>query len=138
MNKPVNELAPCGVYCGACPSFNKSCFGCSSNDNEQARRKSRIGCKVRECCYNNKNFYYCAECDQFPCSKIDKKLIRSHPEDPRYKYRHELSEMAKQFRILKFEDFLQFQKDRWKCPSCGGVVHFYHYRCGQCGQTVDV
>ena len=136
MDKAIKELAPCGVYCGACPSFNKSCFGCSSNHNERGRRKSRIGCKIRECCYL-KNLF-CAECDQFHCSIITKKLINSHPEDPRYKYRHELPEIAKQFNILKMEDFLQFQKDRWRCPSCAGIVLFYHYKCGQCGKAVDV
>ena len=137
MNKIVDELAPCGVYCGACPSFQKSCFGCSS-DNEKASRKSRTACRIRVCCYSKENHAYCFECEQFPCSKIKKKLINSHPEDSRYKYRHELPEMAEQFKKLKFDDFLQFQNDRWKCPSCGGIVHFYRYKCGQCGMTVSV
>ena len=137
MKKVVNEIAPCGVYCGACPSFQKSCFGCST-DNEQGRRKSRIACKIRVCCYLKKEHSCCFECEEFPCSTIRKKLINSHPEDPKYKYRHELTEIAEQFKKLEFENFLQFQKNRWTCPSCGGVVFFYHYKCGQCGKTVNV
>ena len=138
MSTLIRELAPCGVFCGACPSFNKSCFGCSSENSEQARRKSRESCKIRMCCYNTKKLSYCAECDQFPCSIINKKLIFSHPDDLRYRYRHELINIAKQFRKLNIDDYLHYQKERWKCPLCGGIVYFYHYICGQCGENVNV
>jgi len=32
-----NALAVCGVYCGACPSFNKTCLGCSCENKDQER-----------------------------------------------------------------------------------------------------
>ncbi len=24
------------------------------------------------------------------------------------------------------------------CPSCGGIVNFYHYKCSKCGKEVTV
>ena len=54
----LNELAPCGVFCGACPSFNKSCFGCSSNTNKNKRTKSKIHCPIRICIYTIKKQCY--------------------------------------------------------------------------------
>ena len=138
MSTIMKELAPCGVFCGACPSFNKSCFGCSTKNMNQARRKSREGCKIRVCCYNIEKISFCAECDKFPCSVINKKLIFSHPDDPRYKYRHELLNNSIEFKNRDIKDYLQYQKERWKCPYCGGIVHFYHYKCSQCGKNVNV
>lgn len=138
MKKLISELAPCGVFCGSCPSFNKSCFGCSSENVKQAKRKSCEGCKIRVCCYTKKQISYCAECDQFPCSIIKNKLINSHPDDPRYKYRHEIEDIAIIFKEMNIDDYLRYQNERWKCPGCGAVVHFYHYKCGQCGKKVDV
>lgn len=137
MNKSVNELAPCGVYCGACPSFEKSCFGCSS-ETKQNTRTSRMGCKIRICCHTIKKVNYCAKCDQFPCAKVNQKLIKSHPKDPRFKYRHELPQMHEEFKKMGITKFLQHQKKRWTCPDCGGSVRFYHYKCSQCDRAVKV
>jgi hypothetical protein len=138
MNKLPNELAPCGVYCGACPSFNKTCFGCSSEINEKTRSKSRIGCKIRSCCYEIEKYNFCAECNQFPCTKITQKLLNSHPGDPKFKYRHEIPHVFIKLNEIGINDFLKYQKKRWSCPSCGGIVHFYHYSCSQCGKEVNV
>jgi phosphatidylglycerophosphate synthase len=27
----------------------------------------------------------------------------------------------------------KYQKTRWKCPNCSGIIEFYHYRCSNCG-----
>ena len=142
MTDSLKSIAPCGVYCGACPSFNKTCFGCSSQNKKQKRTKSKFGCTVRVCCYSIKKLNYCFECNLFPCNKVNKKLIKSHPGNPRYTYRHELPELAKKFKKMKIEDYIQYQQKKWTCPSCGGIVQFYHYKCGQCsygiGLMVDV
>ena len=94
-----NELAPCGVYCGACPSFNKTCLGCASEDKTQDRC-SKWGCKIRNCCYNLKRLDYCVNCEQFPCKIFDKKLRSTHQDDPRFTYRYELPELLNKFKTL--------------------------------------
>ena len=66
MKTLANELAPCSVFCGACPSFNKTCFGCPSESKKQ-KRISKWGCKIRKCCYEEKNIkYYVKDCKFLP------------------------------------------------------------------------
>ena len=52
--------APCGVYCGACPSLHKgTCYSCSSDDRSQ-KRTSKWNCKIRRCCVDEHKFEgYC-------------------------------------------------------------------------------
>jgi hypothetical protein len=132
-----NELAPCGVFCGAYPSFNKTCLGCPSENTTQ-KRTSKWGCKIRTCCYEEKQINCCGHCSQFPCDTINKKLINSHAGETAFKYRHEISENITKFRELGVKEYLQYQKERWSCPSCGGTVTFYHYKCSQYGKEVIV
>lgn len=126
------ELAPCGVYCGACPSFGKSCYGCSSE--KRQKRNSKWTCKLRTCCYTVKNRNYCFQCDQYPCEAFSKKLLESHKGNPRFKYRHEVTENFKKFTEFGIERFLEHQNEKWVCPSCKGRIHWYYYKCSQCSK----
>lgn len=130
-SKRYNKLAPCGVYCGACPSFNKSCKGCSSEDTHQ-NRKSKWGCKIRNCCYYEKKLDYCAYCDQFPCQIFDNKLRSTHQNDPRFTYRYEIPKLVTRLKSMSVEAYLEFQKQRWTCDVCGGTIQFYVYKCKSC------
>lgn len=137
MKQIPNELAPCGVFCGACPSFNKTCLGCASESKEQ-KRTSKWGCKIRYCCYNIEEKDFCIDCSKFPCSVINKKLLHSHPGEIKFKYRHEIPEIFKKLKELGVDDYLEFHKQRWSCPSCGSRVNFYHYKCSKCGKEVFI
>jgi hypothetical protein len=134
MNKLPTEIAPCGIYCGACPSFKKSCLGCSSSKVNQ-RRKSKWACKVRSCCYDQMQSI-CADCDQFPCPAHRKKLLDSHPGDARFAYRHEIPENHRLMKELGLAAYLEFQARRWECPHCEGRVRFYAYTCDECCRPV--
>ena len=129
----INELAPCGVYCAACPSFHKSCNGCASQKQNQ-QRQSKFYCKIRLCCYEEKQLNFCSDCDQFPCQKIQQKLVKSHPGDLRFTYRHEILTLAAKLKSMTLNEQLEFRKKRWRCNSCGGTIHFYHYKCDRCGK----
>lgn len=133
-DRRTGELSPCGIYCGACPSYRKTCYGCAS-DKKQVR-KSKWNCKIRLCCYDLKELDYCFDCRQFPCRIITKKLIDSHAGDSRFRYRHELPESYSRYKELKLDKFLLFQKEKWKCPDCGGTVRFYIYSCDKCGKKI--
>lgn len=137
MKQVINELAPCGVFCGACPSFNKTCLGCASESKEQTRT-SKWSCKIRDCCYNIEEKSFCIDCSQFPCKKNRKKLYDTHPGDAKFRYRHEIPEIFGKMKEMGIEDYLKYQKRRWSCPYCGGIVHFYHYKCSKCGKGVNV
>lgn len=129
------EVAPCGVYCGACPSFGKTCFGCSSEKSQT--RKSKLSCKLRKCCHSEKSLSCCFECDEFPCKEHRRKLINSHSGDPRFDYRHELVESCTEFVEMGLERYLQHQNEKWRCSKCDGRVHWYHYKCSSCGTSYE-
>lgn len=135
--KRIPEQAPCGIWCGSCPSFGKTCNGCAPDDPQQDR-KSKWRCRLRVCCYEKQQLDYCMDCEQFPCPDHDKKLIRSHPEDPRFRYRHEIPDNFRKLRELGTERYIQYQRKRFTCPECGGPVYWYHYTCGRCKNEVPV
>ena len=130
-------LAPCGVYCGACPAFQATCLGCVSDSRDQAR-SSKWSCKVRDCCLTVKKESFCGLCSDFPCELIKKKLLASHPGESRFRYRHEIPRNFEKMKELGLEDYLEFQKKRWTCPFCEGTVRFYRYTCDLCGKKVYV
>ena len=133
-NSRNRELAPCGVFCGACPSFGHTCLGCPAEDHNQ-KRISKWSCKIRRCCYETKQLNYCIQCAQFPCQIIQKKLLQTHGEDPRFVYRHEITRIFPKLLELGEKQYHQYQISRWTCPGCGGRVVFYEYRCPNCGAT---
>jgi hypothetical protein len=137
MKNIPSELAPCGIFCGACPSYNKTCLGCASQSQKQ-QRKSKWNCGIRICCYEEKELSFCGFCVQFPCGEVNKKLINSHPGKTRFKYRHEIPENMTKLLELGLVDYLDYQKQRWSCPSCGGQVVFHKYVCVECGKEVVV
>ena len=137
MGRIPEPMGPCGVYCGACPAFDKTCKGCGSDDRQQ-KRTSKFSCKLRRCCFEVKDVDHCFQCDEYPCAKLLDKLPRSHPGDPRFRYRLEVLDNSERIKQVGVERWLEEQDTRWSCPKCGGRVHFYHYRCSQCGHGVSV
>jgi hypothetical protein len=127
-----DSLAPCGVYCEACPSFIISCKGCRS-ENKNQKRKSKWDCKIRICCLEKKSYNFCYECKEFPCKDFSKKLIKSHSGDKKYQYRHELPNNLERIKKIGIEKWLKEQKTKWQCPKCSGIIKFYHYKCSECG-----
>jgi len=135
MKNRRNELAPCGVFCAACPSFNKTCNGCPS-ENKNQKRKSKWNCKIRKCCYEEMNVEYCGYCNSFPCKKINKKLIKSHKWEKQFKYRHEIPENMKKLKKLGVDNYIKLKEKEYSCPDCNGIIYFYHYKCSNCGKEV--
>ncbi|MBN1821319.1 MAG: DUF3795 domain-containing protein [Prolixibacteraceae bacterium] len=126
-----NELAPCGIFCGACPSVNKTCLGCASNDKNQ-KRISKWACSIRICCYETKALDFCFECDEFPCKTYSKRLLTAHKSDPRFTYRFELPDLFKILKLNGPDSYYTFHKERWTCDDCGGTIRFYTYLCDGC------
>ena len=69
MTNNSQQIAACGLYCGACKKFlNGKCPVCqpSEEDNPglaQPLTKGFQRCKIRKCC-QEKGFHTCAECDK--------------------------------------------------------------------------
>ena len=146
----VNEdlLAPCGLYCGVCGVFiahkegNEkfrarlaefygvapealNCDGCQS----PVRAEFCRVCHIRACT-EEKGFYSCHQCDDWPCEFIEdfpvpvgkKVIMRAIPT------------WAK----LGTEKYVAEEEKRYLCPSCGHQLFRGARRCRQCKEEVDL
>lgn len=63
-------VACCGLDCGLCPTYNSTstskCPGCCGPNFSE----KHPSCSIITCCINNNNFETCADCNEFPCSKM--------------------------------------------------------------------
>ncbi len=70
--KKYPTVACCGLDCGLCPVYYTKgpsrCPGCCGSD----FINKHPSCSIITCCVKNHNFETCAECSEFPCSKINK------------------------------------------------------------------
>ncbi|MFW9827600.1 MAG: DUF3795 domain-containing protein [Candidatus Thorarchaeota archaeon] len=70
--KEYPTIACCGLDCGLCPVYYtegaSKCPGCCGPN----FANKHPSCSIINCCVKTRNFETCAECDEFPCSKIKK------------------------------------------------------------------
>ncbi len=124
-------IAPCGMNCGICVSFfgyavngrkrKITCIGCRSRDKQCAFLKKQ--CEI----LTNKKVEYCFECNDFPCENL-RKL------DKRYREKYKMS-MIENLNYIKkngIKKFLDKERNRWKCPKCGGVICVHTRICYTC------
>jgi len=124
-------IAVCGMNCGICKAFYREknrCSGCRRLDEKTA--KTRLHCILRQCkILKDNNLMYCSErCDSFPCKRL-KSL------DKRYRSKYHMS-MFENLTFIKergVEKFLEKEKEKWRCPLCGGVVTCHGGSCVMCG-----
>jgi len=72
LNKKYPTVGCCGLDCGLCPTYNSTgnskCPGCYGLDFSE----KHPSCSIITCCVKQKNYEVCADCSDYPCSKIDK------------------------------------------------------------------
>jgi len=137
-SQPIDLASPCGVYCGACPSYiiRESCYGCRPEDRSQ-KRTSKWRCKIRQCCLEENKLSFCSQCDDFPC-KILTEFQKYGLGDKRRQHRAESVENLKQIKELGIDSWLKRQQEIWKCPKCGGGMVFYEFRCVDCDYRFEI
>lgn len=63
-------IASCGLDCGLCPRFytkgTSKCGGCGG-----LNFQGNPSCGILNCCANQKRLEVCAECADYPCSRIN-------------------------------------------------------------------
>lgn len=124
-------LAPCGMNCLVCYKHcnsKKACAGCLAGDSGKPEH-CRI-CKIKTC-LRSRSISYCYECDTFPC-----KLIKNMEKSYQMRYQVRLIDYSRQVKELGTEEFMRLQKERWTCPSCGGVVSLHEKVCSECKETI--
>ena len=131
---PSELVAPCGMNCALCAAYLAK-----KNDVRSQGVKMPIcaGCRPRgkQCAYlkkwcpnlRNQKVTFCFECADFPCKRP--KTI-----DKRYRTRYQTSfiENLSFIKVNGMEKFLEVQKEKWKCPKCGGTVCLHNGICFNC------
>jgi hypothetical protein len=130
-------IAPCGMNCGICVSF----FGYTMEGKK--RKHACITCRSRvsRCAFvqqhcgklATKQIKYCFECTDFPCANL-----RALDNRYRNKYGMSMIENLNYIKANGIKQFLKNEQERWKCPSCGGIICVHNGKCYTCNQTREV
>ena len=128
-------IAPCGMNCSVCQGYLAM-----KNDllNQGAKIGYCDGCRVRRgrlCAFAKRcdllkkgQVKYCCECDDFPCENLE-------PINKRYSENYHMSTIENLSYIKEhgMNEFLEREKEKWKCPECGGTISCHNGICFSCG-----
>ena len=135
-------LGYCGLYCGACPSYQKTnavepvnykkdnfyepCEGCTSEI-------MTIWCSDCEIKKSNKkkNIRVCYDCNEFPCE-----IMNNFMNDNRYPYHKEVEDKMKLLKEVGFDQWLKLQENYYKCKKCDTTFNFFQNKCDKCGNDL--
>jgi len=127
-------IAPCGMNCSLCSAFlaqknslkdkgiGKSyCAGCRKNNKKCALLKKKCDLLL-----NNK-IWYCFECDDFPCARLERL-------DKRYRtyYRTSMIDNLKFIQKNGTTKFLEKEEKKWQCKKCGELICCHNGLCFKC------
>ncbi len=84
---------------------------------------------MKKKCAFEQDLRWCFECRRFPCAKI-KSLSQRYVQN----YNVDLTQNG--FDAKRDMDaFLEAQRERFTCKSCGGVIDQHHKKCSECGDS---
>jgi hypothetical protein len=125
---PTTMLAPCGMNCMVCYAHlrkKRPCGGCRGQENSQPNHCRK--CSKRDCAVSQ-GINFCFECPSFPCEAI-KRLDKSY----RQRYQVSLIENGIRIKTVGTRQHLMEEKEKWTCPTCGGIVCIHDRICSECG-----
>jgi hypothetical protein len=70
---------------------------------------------------------YCFECKDFPCGVLTKL-------DQTYKKKYDMSliENLNNIKAMGMDKYLETEQQKWKCPTCGGIICVHTKTCYSC------
>lgn len=114
----------CGIYCGACPQ--SECLGCKVDHPDHHSPDCTFMACARE-----KGVEFCSECEEYPCT-----ALREFNDD-KWAHHSTILPNLETIRSKGHEAWLEEQKKRWSCPSCGAGFTWYDKQCTSCKQKVQ-
>ncbi|HZD59258.1 MAG TPA: DUF3795 domain-containing protein [Anaerolineae bacterium] len=134
MEERERLVAPCGIDCGLCKRYLATIRGVA----KEMGLPRCIGCRPRNkqckfikgsCSLLKENkVSFCFECEAFPCARL-KTLNRRYETRYNYSLVNNLSEI----RRIGLGNWVELERERWRCPECGGVISIHDVRCYDCG-----
>ena len=130
-------VAPCGMNCALCSAYQAHAM---MPDDSQHKLPRCAGCRPRgkQCAYIKKScgrlgqgkLTYCYECETFPCAHL------AHL-DERYRknYSYSMIDTLKAIQQNGVEAALAAQRERHKCPRCGGIICIHNGKCYRCDEV---
>ena len=128
-------IAPCGMNCGICGGYLAMkydvqrqglrmgiCRGCRPRDKQWAFIQKSCPLLL------SGDVEYCYECNEFPCRNL-----QHIDERYRERYRMSMIENLEYIQDNGMVAFLEKEKEKWKCPECGGVISCHNGICYSCG-----
>lgn len=133
MEERTTLVAACGMNCGICLGYLREknrCPGCRGGG---AGAPSYCGrCIIRKCeLLAATTSSFCYECAKYPCRRL-KELDKRY----RTKYGMSMLENLAFIRDNGLAAFVRKEGERWRCPSCGGVICVHRTHCLTCGAEV--
>ena len=124
-------IAPCGMNCALCLGYLREknrCFGCRKVD--EAKSSSRVRCTIRNCpILRERKMMFCSDaCDKYPCTRL-----RNLDKRYRTKYGMSMIENLENIKKSGIADFVENEKTRWRCTTCGSVICVHRDSCLECG-----
>jgi hypothetical protein len=145
-------VAPCGLYCGACPMYLDSqersdqrtkalmqkfsggkvqfkqedllCDGCIAGGRVASFCRK---CAIRACAESKPNVTRCSDCPDFPCSRIT-----GFNNDGMVHHSEVLSNLRR-IKEIGMKEWTKYEEDRWHCPQCHASLSWYDEACSKCG-----
>lgn len=145
-------VAPCGLYCGACPMYlatqenddtrikamleqfgaknvkitaaDMACDGCIGGGRIAAFCRK---CAMRECTEAKPDVMRCADCTDFPCSKI------TNFNNDGMLHHAEVLDNCRSLREVGIREWAKREEEKWSCPQCNANIAWYDGACSRCG-----
>lgn len=132
--KKEELIAPCGMNCAICSNYlayvnnlNKSqCSGCRPG-NKKCTYLFEKCTGVNHPIKGNANAKFCFECNQYPCTEINRM-------DRRYRESYGMS-VKDNLENIKENGVSEFAKEQYRkhqCNKCGGFVSIHNKKCFKC------
>lgn len=108
----IREIGCCGAYCKTCraSASGSLCRGCKLGYEDGGRDINKAKCKIKVCCFRDRELETCADCNDYP----DCDIIHGFYEKSGYKYGkyRQAIEFIRGNGYTKFLDIA----DTWKGP----------------------
>lgn len=138
------RLGFCGLFCGNCPSYQKTDAAKPIDFNKEDHYEPCLGCnsgiKTSHCsnceitkCNKSKNTRICYECSDFPCEVMDG--FMNDARFPYHKYVGNNMMVLKEKGVTEWENI---EKEKYTCKKCNTILNFFQNKCNNCGAPIDL